>query len=99
MDVAGALDVWPCGVLAKSVLIAGVPWIALLGRRVTFALYAVTRKRLKIDPILGLFVETLICCLPATFLLFWLAGMVGSIAVFWRRGAVCVACAMFVGVC
>ena len=50
--------------LVKTFLIAGVPWIAL-SVAVTFSLYAVARKRLQIDPILGLFVETLIL-LPLT---------------------------------
>ena len=60
------------GVLAKAFLINGLPWIAL-SVAVTFSLYAVARKRLKLDPILGLFVETLML-LPVTLTFFgWLA--------------------------
>ena len=58
------------GVLVKAFLISSVPWVAL-SVAVTFSLYAVARKRLKIDPILGLLVETLIL-LPIT--LVFLAG-------------------------
>ena len=45
--------------LVKAFLIYGVPWGAV-SVAVTFSLYAMARKRLKIDSILGLFVETLI---------------------------------------
>ena len=58
------------GVLVKAFLISGVPWVGL-SVAVTFSLYAVVRKLLKIDPILGLFVKTLIL-LPIT--LVFLAG-------------------------
>ena len=77
------------GVLVKAFLISGVPWVAL-SVAVTFSLYAVARKRLKIDPILGLFVETLIL-LPITLSFFWLVGVVWSAFVFrqWRK--VCLA--------
>ena len=90
-----ALGCVACGVLAKSVLIAGVPWIALLVAG-SFALYAVTRKRLNIDPILGLFVETLLL-LPATIGFFgWLAWSGQSL--FFGGGALFVVLALFVGV-
>ena len=56
------------GVLVKSFFIAGVPWIALTVA-VTFSFYAVVRKGLEADPILGLFIETLML-LPIT-LAFW----------------------------
>ena len=90
-----ALGCVACGVLAKSVLIAGVPWIALLVAG-SFALYAVTRKRLNIDPILGLFVETLLL-LPAIIGFFgWLAWSGQSL--FFGGGALFVVLALFVGV-
>ena len=60
------------GVLVKSFFIAGVPWIAL-AVAVTFSFYAVVRKGLEVDPILGLFIETLML-LPITLaFLGWLA--------------------------
>ena len=45
------------GVLVKSFFIAGVPWIALTVA-ITFLFYAVVRKGIEADPILGLFIET-----------------------------------------
>lgn len=88
---------WMCGLwrAGKSVLIAGVPWIALLVAG-SFAVYAVTRKRLNIDPILGLFVETLLL-LPATIGFFgWLAWSGQS--PFFGGSASFVVLALFVGV-
>ena len=83
------------GVLVKAFLIAGVPWVAL-SVAVTFSLYAVARKRLKIDPILGLFVETLIL-LPVTLGFFgWLAW--SGQPLFFGGGTKFVLLAMFVGV-
>ena len=83
------------GVLVKAFLIAGVPWIAL-SVALTFSLYAVSRKRLKVDPILGLFVETLML-LPVTLTFFgWLAW--SGQPLFFDGGAKFVLLAMFVGV-
>ena len=83
------------GVLAKAFLIDGLPWIAL-SVAVTFSLYAVARKRLKVDPILGLFVETLML-LPATLTFFgWLAW--SGQPLFFGGGGKFVLLAMFVGV-
>ena len=71
-----------------------MPWIALLFAG-SFALYAGTRKRLNIDPILGLFVETLLL-LPATVGFFsWLAWSGQSL--FFAAGALFVVLALFVG--
>ena len=83
------------GVLAKALLIYGLPWIAL-SVAVTFSLYAVARKRLKVDPILGLFVETLML-LPVTLTFFgWLAW--SGQPLFFGGGGKFVLLAMFVGV-
>ena len=83
------------GVLVKAFLIIGVPWVAL-SVAVTFSLYAVARKRLKIDPILGLFVETLIL-LPVTLGFFgWLAW--SGQPLFFGGGTKFVLLAMLVGV-
>ena len=83
------------GVLVKSFLIAGVPWIAL-SVAVTFSLYAVARKRLKVDPILGLFVETLML-LPVTLTYFGWFAWSGQ-PLFFGGGAKFVLLAMFLGV-
>lgn len=83
------------GVSVKAFLIAGVPWIAL-SVALTFSLYAVSRKRLKVDPILGLFVETLML-LPVTLAFFgWLAW--SGRPLFFGGGVNFVLLAMFVGV-
>ena len=83
------------GVLVKSFFIAGVPWIALTVA-VTFSFYAVVRKGLEVDPILGLFIETLML-LPITLaFLGWLAWAGQSI--FFGGGVMFVFLAMFVGV-
>ena len=83
------------GVLVKSFFIAGVPWIALSVAS-TFSFYAVVRKGLEVDPILGLFIETLML-LPITLaFLGWLAWAGQSI--FFGGGMMFVLLAMFVGV-
>jgi chloramphenicol-sensitive protein RarD len=83
------------GVLAKAHLIAGVPWVALLLSG-TFSLYAVARKRLNVDPILGLFVETLLL-LPATLGFFVWLYMSGK-SVFFGGTALHVGLAVLAGV-
>ena len=66
------------GVLSKVFLIAGISWLAILVAG-TFSFYAVTRKRLGVDPTMGLFIEKLLP-LPATFVFFgWLAWSAESI--------------------
>ena len=70
------------GVLVKSFFIAGVPWIAL-SVAVTFSLYAMVRKGLKVDQIVGLFVETL-TLLPLTLAFFGLVSLGWLIYFFWR---------------
>ena len=83
------------GVFVKAFLIAGVPWVAL-SVAVTFSLYAVARKGMKVDPIVGLFVETLIL-FPATLFCFsWLAWS-GQL-IFFGGGAIFFFLAMFLGV-
>ena len=83
------------GVLIKAFFVSGVPWAAL-SVAVTFSLYAVARKHLKIDPILGLFVETLIL-LPLTLGFFgWLAW--SGQPLFFDGGAKFVLLALFMGV-
>ena len=59
------------GVLVKGLLIGGLPWLALL-LAVTFGLYSITRKKFYIDPLHGLFVETIILIGPALGYMLWL---------------------------
>jgi len=83
------------GVVVKAYLIAGVPWVSLVLAG-SFSLYAVTRKRLNIDPVSGLFIETLVL-LPITLgYFFWLAWSGQSL--FFGGGAVHIGLAVFAGV-
>ena len=71
------------GVLNQIVQVGALPWISLF-LAVTFALYGFLRKRLAIDPVSGLLVETL---LAAPFALLYLhrLGADGSLA-FGQQG-------------
>ena len=83
------------GVLSKTLLLADIPWIAIFVAG-TFSFYAVTRKRIGVDPIIGLFIETLLL-LPATIGFFgWLAWSGESI--FFSGGIAFVGLAIFLGV-
>ena len=90
-----AIGIVACGVLAKAQLIAGVPWIAL-SLAVSFALYGVVRKRLGVDPVLGMFVETVMLIPPAILYLLWMY-MTGG-PVFFGGGAVNTMLAVLAGV-
>jgi chloramphenicol-sensitive protein RarD len=56
------------GVLALAIEQASVPWISL-ALAVTFGLYGLVRKRAKIEPVEGLFIETAILAPLAVFYL------------------------------
>ena len=90
-----AIGIVACGVLVKAQLIAGLPWIALI-LAVSFALYGVVRKRLGVDPVLGMFIETVILIPPAILYLLWMY-MTGG-PVFFGGGAVNTMLAMLAGV-
>ena len=66
-----AIGIVCLGVMAKAMMIMGVPWIslALAG---SFSLYAVIRKRMDMDPLQGLFIETLFLLPFAIGFLFWI---------------------------
>ena len=96
------LDKWAClaialvflGVMAKAIMIMDVPWIslALAGG---FSLYAVIRKRMDMDPLQGLFIETLFL-LPFAFgFLIWMAS--NGQVLFFGGGAVNIALALLAG--
>ena len=97
------LDKWAClaitlvffGVMTKAMMILDLPWIslALAG---SFSLYAVIRKRMDMDPLQGLFIETL-CLLPFVIgFLFWMAA--NGHVLFFGGGAVNIALALMAGV-
>jgi len=60
------------GVLVRIWQVGSLPWIALL-LALTFGLYGLLRKRAPIDPLGGLFVETLLATPPALAWLGWQA--------------------------
>ncbi|HEY5762495.1 MAG TPA: EamA family transporter RarD [Rhodocyclaceae bacterium] len=62
------------GVANQIVQVGALPWVALF-LATTFALYGLLRKQLAIDPLTGLFVETL---LLAPLALWYLAGLSAS---------------------
>lgn len=82
------------GVIAKAIMIMGVPWIslALAG---SFSLYAVLRKRMDVDPLQGLFIETLFLLPFAAGFLFWIQAN-GQVP-FFGGGAANVALALLAG--
>jgi chloramphenicol-sensitive protein RarD len=82
------------GVMAKAMMIMDVPWIslALAG---SFSLYAVIRKRMDMDPLQGLFIETLFLLPFAIGFLFWMAAN-GQVP-FFGGGAVNIALALLAG--
>ena len=90
-----AIGIVATGVMVKAQLIAGVPWIALV-LAVSFALYGVVRKRLGVDPILGVFIETVILIPPAIGYLVWMHLSGG--AIFFGGGAANISLALLAGV-
>ena len=90
-----AIGIVACGVLVKAQTVAGVPWIALV-LAVSFALYGVVRKRLGVDPVLGMFIETVFLIPPAIGYLVWMYG--SGLPIFFGGGAVNVGLAVLAGV-
>lgn len=66
------------GVINQIFHVGALPWVALF-LATSFALYGLARKRLAIDPITGLLVETLLAAPLAVAYLMWLAN-VGTMA-------------------
>jgi chloramphenicol-sensitive protein RarD len=66
------------GVLVKAVAAGVVPWVALsLG--VSFGFYGLIRKTVRVDPVIGFCVETLLLVPLAAAYLAWLAGTATSV--------------------
>ena len=82
------------GVIAKAMMIMGVPWVSLVLAG-SFSLYAVTRKRMDMDPLQGLFVETVFLLPFAVGFLFWMSAN-GQVP-FSGRGMVNIALALLAG--
>jgi chloramphenicol-sensitive protein RarD len=83
------------GVIVKAMMIMDVPWVslALAG---TFSLYAVLRKRMGLDPVQGLFVETVLVLPFALLFLIWMA--IEGQALFYGGGVLNIMLAIFAGV-
>ena len=84
-----------CGVALKTFHHGGVPWIALI-LALSFALYGVTRKRMMVNPVIGMFVETVLLIPLSIIYLAW-SHYAGQ-KIFFGGGAVNVALAGFAGV-
>jgi chloramphenicol-sensitive protein RarD len=61
---SAALLLASIGVGARIALVGVVPWLAL-ALAVTFSVYALLRKKIPVDGLLGLMIETLVLALPA----------------------------------
>jgi len=83
------------GVLVKWQLVEGAPWIGLL-LAVSFGLYGVTRKKMGIDPIVGMLVETLVVLPLAIGYLGWMVWQ--GQPIFYGGGLFNIAMALFAGV-
>ena len=90
-----AVGIVGCGVALKAAHHGGVPWIALV-LALSFALYGVTRKRMTVNPVIGMFVETVFLIPLSVLYLAWRhdAGQ----TIFFGGGAVNVTLAVFAGV-
>ena len=83
------------GVALKAANVGGLPWVAL-ALAVSFGLYGVIRKRMGIDPLIGIFIET-VMLMPLSVLYLWWQHSTGA-ATFFGGGAVNVMLAIFFGV-
>jgi chloramphenicol-sensitive protein RarD len=83
------------GVALKAANVGGLPWVAL-ALAVSFGLYGVIRKRMGIDPLIGIFIET-VMLMPLSVLYLWWQHSTGA-AIFFGGGAVNVMLAIFFGV-
>ena len=90
-----AVGIVGCGVALKAAHHGGVPWIALV-LALSFALYGVTRKRMTVNPVIGMFVETVFLIPLSIIYLAWRhdAGQ----TIFFGGGAVNITLAVFAGV-
>ena len=90
-----AVAIVAAGVTLKAAAVGGLPWIAAT-LAVTFGLYGVIRKRLGVDAIMGMFIETMILVPAAIGYLVWMVA--GGKVIFFGGGAVGVMLAVFAGV-
>ncbi|PKL75314.1 MAG: EamA family transporter RarD [Candidatus Melainabacteria bacterium HGW-Melainabacteria-1] len=80
-----AVLVATAGIIGAAIAYGSVPWVSLtLG--LTFAAYGALKKRLGLDPLLGLTVETL--AVAPIALIFLLSRQVSGAGAYWNGGAV-----------
>ena len=89
-----AVGIVAAGVVLKASNLGGLPWIALVLAG-SFGLYGVVRKRMGINPVIGMFVETAILIPLSVFYLWW-RHSVGE-TIFFGGGAVNVCLAVLAG--
>jgi len=83
------------GVILKTQSAAGLPWISLV-LAVTFGLYGVLRKRMGVDAVSGMFIETMLLFPPAILYLVWM--QISGQPLFFGGGAANIGLAMAAGV-
>lgn len=72
-----AVAVAAAGTIYLAWYLGGLPWIAIT-LAISFAVYGLLRKRLKVGPMLGLLWETALMFLPALGYLIWLSSQSGQ---------------------
>ena len=90
-----AVGLVAAGVILKAVSAGGLPWIAAT-LAVTFGLYGVIRKKIGVDVMQGMFIETMILVPVAIGYLAWMVA--GGTPIFFGGGMVNVMLAVFAGV-
>ncbi|EKE75894.1 EamA family transporter RarD [Gallaecimonas xiamenensis] len=85
-----ALALAALGVLAQLIAYGSLPWIALV-LATSFGLYGLFRKKVPVDPIAGLFVETLLLLPAALVYLWWLDSPTGMSHNTWQLNGLLIA--------
>ena len=90
-----AIGVVAAGVALKTSNLGDLPWVAL-ALAGSFGLYGVLRKRMGIDPLIGIFIET-VMLIPVSILYLWWRHSTGAV-IFFGGGTVNIMLAMFAGI-
>lgn len=90
-----AVAIVAMGVTVKAVSIDGVPWIAMVLAG-SFAIYGVVRKRMAVDSVTGMFVETVLLVPASVGYLWWMQA--SGTAIFFGGGAANIIMALLAGV-
>ena len=90
-----AIGVVAAGVALKAANLGDLPWVAL-ALAGSFGLYGVVRKRMGIDPLIGIFIET-VMLIPLSILYLWWRYSTGG-EIFFGGGAVNIMLAVSAGI-